>query len=807
MQIFKAGVGDVVRVRQCTWRVRDVRTYEGCALLTLAGVGASTGLERQILSPFDTVEPLPHARHIPIVTPQRWRHACRALLGADVPVGGLRSAARAGIDLLPHQLEPALAIASGLGVRMLIADDVGLGKTIQAALVLAELRARLSVERALILTPAGLREQWVDELATRFGIAATLVDSRELRRRRADLAIGVNPWSTMATAIASIDFVKRPDVLPSVSTCRWDIVIVDEAHNVSGDTDRHAACATLCSRAPYVVLLTATPHSGDRNSFLSLCRLGAHGDSLLLFRRTRKDVGIGHGRRVRLLRVRPSAAERRMHALVARLTALAIRDLGTTNNEEDDDATWLALAVINKRALSSAGSLQATVERRLATTESRAVQEPWQPGLPLFDRDGDADDADAPPDVGFTFRNAREGGALLEEIAAAARTATRTGETKIAAVVRLLRRVHEPAIVFTEFRDTLERIAQHLNEPAAVLHGGLSRDERHAALEEFTSGRRRLLLATDAAGEGLNLHDTCRLVVNLELPWNPMRLEQRIGRVDRIGQRRVVHAIHLVARDTTEVDVLARLRVRVARAKDDIGAADPLPAIDERAFARMVIGGQDRPIAPQDPPSLGFVEMSLETEAEAERDRLAMARQLLRRSPPIDLVLPRPGEVWLTFARKRATRIALGGRALLLLAASCEDGDGRLLESRIVPVLVDWHSSRRPRVAAREWIPVAEPMAVNAVDSVLSRWREEALQAAQRGFDLRIRREQMIAATYEISPRPIQQGLFDRRIERTDEGARALISEAVAECAGRIRRLQHASSVSIAPPQLVLVLA
>src|SRR5204862_4491589 len=134
---------------------------------------------------------------------------------------------------------------------------------------------------------------------------------------------------------------------------------------------------------------------------------------------------------------------------------------------------------------------------------------------------------------------------------------------------------------------------------------------------------------------------------------------------------------------------------------------DPLPATDERAFVRMVIGGQDRPVAPPDPPSLGFVEMSLGTEAEAERNRIAMARHLLWRSPPVDLVRPRPGEVWLAFARKRATRIALGGRALLLLAAACEDGDGRLLESLVVPVLVDCHSTRRPRFAARAWIFLA----------------------------------------------------------------------------------------------------
>ena len=118
-----------------------------------------------------------------------------------------------------------------------------------------------------------------------------------------------------------------------------------------------------------------------------------------------------------------------------------------------------------------------------------------------------------------------------------------------------------------------------------VLHGGLTREERSAALEAFVNGRCQILLATDAAGEGLNLHHRCRLVINLELPWNPMRLEQRIGRVDRIGQRRTVHVFHLVARDTNETRVLEQLKARIARAQQDIATANPL-ADDDRLIAQ-----------------------------------------------------------------------------------------------------------------------------------------------------------------------------------------------------------------------------
>ena len=143
-------------------------------------------------------------------------------------------------------------------------------------------------------------------------------------------------------------------------------------------------------------------------------------------------------------------------------------------------------------------------------------------------------------------------------------------------MLRRLGRLHEQAIVFTEYRDTLLHLRQHLSCDCAVLHGGLTRDERRMQLERFTTGRCRVLLATDAAGEGLNLHERCRAVVNLELPWNPMRLEQRIGRVDRIGQKRRVHAFHLVSRGGGELRILDYLRAKLTRARADISASDPL---------------------------------------------------------------------------------------------------------------------------------------------------------------------------------------------------------------------------------------
>jgi SNF2 family DNA or RNA helicase len=576
--------GAIVRVRRARWRVVDVRPYDGCSIVTLAGLAPpQAGRQRRVITPFDAIEPVDRARRPRLVKTAAWTRACRALIAADTPPASLRSAARARIDLLSYQLEPALAIVRGIGCRVLLADEVGLGKTIQAGLIAGELREREAIERLLVLAPAGLRDQWVAELRDRFAIEAALVDATSLRRAASMLPIDLNPWTTLPAAVSSIDYVKRPEVLPAVAACSWDLVIVDEAHASAADSDRRAAVHALCSRASYVLLLTATPHNGDQRTFESLCAIGSVSDDsehpLIVFRRTRRDAGMAATRRVHTLRVRTTAEEQRVHRALARYSR-AVR-------AERGDAC-LALSVLHKRALSSAWALAESIDRRLRmlSTASDPAASGQQLTLPLFDINGDVtpeDDAPAWPE-GVGLADAEREQRLLGPIVEAARTAAGC-ESKVAALNRLLRRVHESIVVFTEYRDTLQHIHALLGRTSVVLHGGLSREERARALNTFVHRPRSVLLATDAAGEGLNLHHSCRAVINLELPWNPMRLEQRIGRVDRIGQTRTVHAFHLVADGTGEIRILARLRERVEAAQAAIGAPDPLGiaeiAIDE----------------------------------------------------------------------------------------------------------------------------------------------------------------------------------------------------------------------------------
>ena len=578
--------GDLVLVRRARWRIVHVRSYEDCRVVTLCGLaGPLLGLERRVLVPFDRVDPIDREPRLRRVRASTWRRACRALIATDSPPGCLRTAGFARIDLLPHQLEPAMAILRGLGTRVLLADAVGLGKTIQAGLIVSELFARRSIERVLVLTPPGLREQWLQELAARFAIEAVGVDAHRLRQLAATLPIGTNPWRTLTTAVASIDYVKRPEVFPSAAACRWDLVVLDEAHACAGDSDRRAAAHSLAAAASYVLLLSATPHHGDRESFESLCAVGGAAP-LLVFRRTRADAGLASARRVHIVRVRPSGSEARMHGMLGRYGD-AVRAEGHKGD------ACLALSVLHKRALSSAWSLARSVERRLAALAGVQPDEAEQMALPLGDPLGELIASDEAPSWpgGLRLSDSARERQLLSTLHRLA-TSAADQESKIAALATLLRRANQPAVVFTEYRDTLRHVRERLGRPAFVLHGGLAHEERAAVLASFARDPQGLLLATDAAAEGLNLHHHCRLVINLELPWNPMRLEQRIGRVDRIGQRHTVHAFHLIASGTGEARLLARLRTRVASAQAAIGAPDPF-ADDERRAAQFVIA-EDR---------------------------------------------------------------------------------------------------------------------------------------------------------------------------------------------------------------------
>jgi hypothetical protein len=265
--------GDRVIVRGADWRVIDVKAFSDCQALDLEH--GSTGAVRTLLVPFDRPRMPPRPR-LAAVSRRRWAREVRQVVLASFPYGGLRCCPPA-IRLMAYQLEPALAVLRHGATRVLIADGVGLGKTVEAGLVIRELAARDPDARILILCPAALSAQWIREMARLFDVAAVHADASWLRQMARTIPVEVNPWSLSGVHLASIDFVKRPEALRPLEDVRWDLLVVDEAHVATCGSDRRAAVDALAKRSRRVLLLTATPHSGDDDQFRALCALGRAG--------------------------------------------------------------------------------------------------------------------------------------------------------------------------------------------------------------------------------------------------------------------------------------------------------------------------------------------------------------------------------------------------------------------------------------------------------------------------------------------------------------------------------------------------
>jgi superfamily II DNA or RNA helicase len=794
MEIPEAVVGDRVVVRQRTWVVLDVEAFEQCRVLTLADASSDSSRRARVIHPFDDVvsaKPRSGVRRVSIRT---WRHACRSTVLEDGPSWGLRSAIAARIELLPYQLEPTLALLHGLGSRLLIADDVGLGKTVQAMLAIAELRGRGVADRVLVICPAGLREQWVDESVARFNLPLIVMDQQGVRRTRSTTAPNVNPWTVAPLVVVSIDYVKRPEILPSVLEATWDVVVVDEAHGACGQSDRQSAVMQLCRRASYVLLLTATPHNGDEAAFSTLCDMGRHQDEIVVFRRSRSEIGRDSGRRTHTVRVAPSPNERRMQAALASFTRAVRRE-----SVHLERSAWLMLSVLHKRALSSAYALAASAERRLQLLAAPSASGIEQLLLPLDDEAGEHDDADSAPMWGTpALADVDRERRLLEKLVEAARDAMEA-ESKLQRLDRLLRSIREPAIVFTEYRDTLLHLRRQVAPDAPVVHGGLTHQQRRTALAAFPAAG--LLLATDAAGEGLNLQHHCRTVINLELPWNPMRLEQRIGRVDRIGQNRRVHVFHLVA-DGSERQLLDRLSARVSQASLRVGASSPLEgrrAWTEDTSAHLIVfRDEPRPTdAESNAPAVSLTRMW--SEAAQETARIAQMRALTGPSRDRHVDGRTPGSVLFARCRRRRLRAVLRQRTLVIFKAVLMDGTGKPIATSVRGALL------RQRADADK--PMLESDA-REVARTAGRVVWDGSMAAHIAMTRRrIERAQSLLSDVGHSHRESQRGLFDRRAEhewqREDESRDA----AIAAATERVRRAERSLVLHGTDPEPLLILS
>ncbi len=516
--------------------------------------------------------------------------------------------------------------------RLLIADEVGLGKTIETGLILRELSRRSGDFKALILTPAGLREQWRHELSARFSVATALADADWLRAMGRCLPPDVNPWSPPGTYVASFDFVKRPEALRALEDARWDLLVVDEAHAASVTTDRRAAIDGIARRSHRVVLLTATPPA-DHTQFNALCQIGALPDdpAIVLFRRERPEDG-RRARRSILLSVRLTKEERHLHRMLERYTKLVWREARRSENNHSQ----LLTTTLRKRALSSVSSLSASLQRRRDLLAALASPLELQMFLPL-DRQDDGAREDAVGDdvlVAAGLSDAEDERRWLDAMLMESASAS-TRDSKLRVLIRLLTRIRQPALVFTEYRDTLEMLRVRLTASGlsvCALHGGLTSDERRKVLQDFARGE-KTLLATDAAAEGLNLQMACRVVVHYELPWNPSRMLQRAGRVDRMGQRHRVHEIALLASDTAESLVLAPLARRAMNWTLGTTGDRMLELFTESRVAELVFDGIVPSATSLPTERLQHAQLDLSADARSEAARLER-RALLSSTAP-----------------------------------------------------------------------------------------------------------------------------------------------------------------------------
>jgi superfamily II DNA or RNA helicase len=554
--------GELIWIRRRQWRVRS--SHAGAGLTRLVVDGWAPSESRSFLIPSDRFTRESVVRHRP-VSPGRalaWLAACTARTHPAWTPGSVVASRSA---IYAFQLEPALAMLAGRR-RILIADDVGLGKTIQAALMIAETLERCTDARVLVIAPASLVAQWSGELHDRFGIDAQTADADTFVRLRAARAYLSNPWAGPGVWLASADYVKQPHVREAMPESRFDLVVIDEAHTVAGHSQRHATLDAIARAARHVILLTATPHDGDSIRFRRLASFGASGsstDELTIFRRTRT----GSTRQVRQLDVRPGAGLTRVLAAIDSFEQVR-------RPEAPVDGLALICAVFRKRAVSSLAALTASLRRRLDVINNAPAspaEDGWtQPNLGFGGSDDDVMSVDEwqAMNVATGLSRTRERSWLERLLNLAGRTLSgdANADAKLSRLTALLRRTDEAVVVFTEYRDSLLAIADALaaSRRAALLHGGLSGPEQRRALRLFLDGEADVLIATDVASQGLNLQHRTRWVIHFDLPWTPMRIEQRIGRIDRIGQSRIVHVTSIGIRHRAQ----AALRERVIRREE-----------------------------------------------------------------------------------------------------------------------------------------------------------------------------------------------------------------------------------------------
>ena len=549
---------------------------------------------------------------------------------------------------LPHQIRALSRAIANDRVRYLLADEVGLGKTIEAGLIMRELKLRGLVKRTLVIAPKGLVSQWVSEMRFHFGETFQLVlpeDIKTLKRivpvtgrgngekgNHDPEVLPANAWQMFSQVVVPMDSVKPLDKrrgwtaaqvsehnrerFEDLISAGWDLVIVDEAHRLGGSTDQVARFKLgqgLSEAAPYFLMLSATPHQGKTDAFhrlVSLIDAQEFPDISSVTRervqpyviRTEKRRAIDADgkplfkpRRTQLAPVSWEDRHRHQQLLYEAVTEYVREGYNQAMREKRSYIGFLMI-LMQRLVVSSTSAIRTTLERRL---EALAAPQEQLTLFPLTSEEEWADlDGQEQIDVLLRTRlkalkNERAEVKLLLE--AAARCEQIGPDAKAEALLDWLYRLQSEesdpelkVLVFTEFVPTQEMLRRFLTErgfSVVCLNGSMDMEERKRVQEAFAKDV-RILISTDAGGEGLNLQ-FCHVVINYDIPWNPMRLEQRIGRVDRIGQAYTVRAVNFVFNGSVEHRVREVLEQKLAVIFEEFGIDKTGDVLDSAQAGHM----------------------------------------------------------------------------------------------------------------------------------------------------------------------------------------------------------------------------
>ena len=530
------------------------------------------------------------------------------------------------IDPLPFQIEAVYGYVLKLPrIRFLIADDPGAGKTIMTGLILKELKLRGLAKRILIVVPGHLKDQWIREMKEKF--QETFI---EINRNLMNSLYGENPWAVKNQVITSMDFAKQEDILPSLSSTHWDLVIVDEAHKMAAyrysdktsKTDRYKLGEILSKTSTHLLFLTATPHKGDQENFRLFLDLLVPGffakeefiqesinnkDNPLFIRRLKEDLRDLEGKPIftnrypKTIKFRLSDKEKKLYN---ELSEYVISQYNKALQKDKKKNIAFALLILQRRMTSSTYALLKSLERRKQKLEELFKKSELEKEKSYFSFDIEEFEEYNEKErwekekEWETLSLAETKEELYQEInilenliKKANEIIDEENEIKLTelkkAIEEGLKKIieiqgNEKILIFTESKDTLDYLVQKIKSwgySVNSIDGSMSLEERIKA-ERIFRDQTQIMVATEAAGEGINLQ-FCHIMINYDIPWNPTRLEQRMGRIHRYGQQKDVYIFNLVAEDTREGKVLIKILEKLDEIREALGSDKVFDVIGE----------------------------------------------------------------------------------------------------------------------------------------------------------------------------------------------------------------------------------